>query len=686
MRLPFLQKFMPLRIDGEKFRAWAVLVFLGSAILWKGGKSLEATWILTGIAGLVVLWEAVSKREAVGGKQEAPLILWVPLMLFVLLTAVSYAASATRNYGLDEVLQTGALALLFLWVLRHCADERAGGAFGDRLVKTVAVATLAASGVGALVYVFQPVPRFVGTFFDPRFHTDYWPNAWAAYLLLAWPFVLFWAFRDFTYRSGSACGRIELIVRGAVVGLVAGALFLSYSRGGLIAFALQLLAWAGVIVRRDRGSATALRRAAKAAALAAAVAVIAFVSVNLVRSQYYGVQDVSEKVTFTAPERASSVSERAQFWTQALRLSRENPLLGWGPYSFRFVQPRLQGGVLATSDHPHNIFLKYLMERGLPAATLFAFLVIVILLPSGRSLFAGRADPPESPFALRTVAFISLLGMLLHSMIDFNAQFVSVAALFWVLLAVLASALAEISPPRVPFRVARITESALAILLLAVAFREGGFLVVSSLGRHAEARGDRERALVWYGRAAGEFFSRDLALSEARLLADAAGDAPSAARSQELLARAQQALDAYGAENAEDARVWKLRGDVALRAQELPVALVAYGKAYAIGKWNDLSAANGLIATYEAMGAAKAIDARRREFDALLDAYAEAIERNVHFIALGPNAPEFVTLANALARLYPDDAPRYQVMAARADYKARTERQRTLSRPPGFLW
>jgi hypothetical protein len=34
---------------------WAILAFLSFAILWKGGKSLESTWILLGVGAFVIL-------------------------------------------------------------------------------------------------------------------------------------------------------------------------------------------------------------------------------------------------------------------------------------------------------------------------------------------------------------------------------------------------------------------------------------------------------------------------------------------------------------------------------------------------------------------------------------------------------------------------------------------------------
>ena len=180
-----------LTIASRPFRrigcAWA----RSFSILFRGGKSLEATWILTGIAGAVTfaLWVRIHKGEM--KSRMLPDALWMPAILFVVWTFVSFAFSTTKNYGLDEVLRDSSLVLLFLWILRMGGSQSEDRfSFLHKLIFALLIATVLSCFVGITVYVFQPVNRFVGTFFDPRFHTDYWPNAWAEYLLLVWPLFL----------------------------------------------------------------------------------------------------------------------------------------------------------------------------------------------------------------------------------------------------------------------------------------------------------------------------------------------------------------------------------------------------------------------------------------------------------------------------------------------------------------
>ena len=112
--------------------------------------------------------------------------------------------------------------------------------------------------------------------------------------------------------------------------------------------------------------------------------------------------------------------------------------------------------------------------------------------------------------------------MLAHNFIDYNLQFVGIALPFWIILALLYSqvplpALPGKAPP-ITSRTIRFVEITFVTALLLIALFEGGFLLTSSLGRHAEAKNEPERALFWYNTAQGEWFSRDLHISRIQLL------------------------------------------------------------------------------------------------------------------------------------------------------------------------
>ena len=675
-----------------------LLLFVAASILWRGGKSVDATWAL-GIVMLAVVFAAwwypalrlvgFPKQDARTQPMTVPLGIWGTLLFFLVWSGLSYVSSSTRTYGLDEILRDGACIILFLWIVRRAGNPKTSVLL-EGFLWVVTMSAAVASLFGLAVYVFQPVNRFVGTFLDWRFHTDYWPNAWAEFVLLAWPLAALLATREVEPFRRKLCT--------FVIGVLVGTLFLSYSRGAFISFAGQLACgaavWGGLLlrdVRVGKVAAKAWKGFAVQTGAALAIALVLFAGANALRGTRYDVQSVGDKIAFQAAEGTSSIDERAQFWEQSMKLSGERPLFGYGPYSFRFAQPHLMADVFATSDHPHNVFLKYAAERGWPAALAFtAFLLYVIGL-SIRHLFLDRKNDWSLGNDARTVALLlGVLGVLAHNLIDYNLQFVGIALPFWIALALLSTHLAEKRPvSRASFSHWRIARSfsrvegvLLALLFLVVAW-EGAFLVVSSLGRRAEAQGDDRAALGWYEKAAPEWFSRDLLLSRARLL-----------EGQGLLDDADTVLAESLSENSVDARAWRIRAELASRRGQPELAYAYASHAYELGRYGDIGILRALIDTglqlekVPGLPADKKPDIRSRkeEFDTLFKAYADAIQANTHYIALGESVEELQTVAGQLAALFPTDAKRYRQIAADAVKHAEAERAISAARPVGLLW
>lgn len=655
--------------DKQLHRACEVLI-LGLILitaLWRGGKSLDATWMLATVAGIVTLywyWKGWIIQE----HREVPAVIWITVILFLLWSMLSFLFSTTQNYGLDELMRDSGCALLFFWIIRQGKDTRGDHLpFIEKMILTIAVATFLASLFGLFVYILQPVNRFVGTFFDYRFHTDYWPNAWAQYVLLTWPIALHVALKK----------HVSVLWGFLALGFILGCLLLSYSRGAFIAFIGQIALlgllrlntlhaeflphWKLKIGQRGKKMIFSI-------VLLCATALITFVMVNGFRSELYEVQDVSDKVTFSSAEGVSSASERSQFWSQAFQLMMERPLFGWGPYSFRFVQPLLQTDILATSDHPHNIFLKLGMERGVPTMIFFTAILAIVFLRR-RML---KLTTESFPHALLAVA---ILGTLAHNLIDYNLQFVAIALPFWLILGLIVRDSCREDGPQLHRRVVRLIDVALGVLLLLIVILEGRTLFLSSLGRHAQAGGRQQDALIWYDRASQELFSRDLHLSRTQLLIE-----------NNRIEEAQDALDQYFARNTQDPRAWIIRGDLALAAKDRTAALTAYEKAEQGLRYNNLTPLRAVLTLLIESKDTNALDLRKDEIFVLLERYAAAIERNTHFIALGQNVEEFLKISEMLGNAYPDIAPKLQILSAKVDRHAKEERAKVKGRSPGYLW
>ena len=123
-----------------------------------------------------------------------------------------------------------------------------------------------------------------------------------------------------------------------------------------------------------------------------------------------------------------------------------------------------------------------------------------------------------------------------------------------------------------------------------------------------------------------------------------------------------------------------------MKHRDLSLAERSYEQAYSVSKYNDLSTMYGLLDALNQSGNSQAIGARKAEIDQLLLAYATAIVENTHFIALGHNVEAFIAVTDTLGELYPDEAPKYQILAARIDRHAKEERAKLEARPPGYLW
>lgn len=674
----------------QRIAEWLLLLFVAGSVLWRGGKSVDMTWALGAVTILVLctgLWFPVlrvfgfPRSENRVQSLTVPLGVWGMLLLFIAWSVASFFLSSTRTYGLDELVRDASCVLLFLWIVRRAGNTRVSVLF-EGFLWAMTVAGGLAVLFGLAVYVFQPVNRFVGTFLDWRFHTDYWPNAWAQFVLLAWPMAALLASRKVTQFQRWMCT--------FVTGLLIGSLLLSYSRGGFIAFFGQLVLlggfWAALVLRDVRVSKAASQRwrpimAAGGAAIG--VALLLFFGANLLRSQRYDVESVNDKVTFQAAEGTSSIDERAQFWRQAVQLSFERPLFGYGPYSFRFTQPHLMGHVLATSDHPHNVFLKHAAERGWAAAMIFLAFLVYVVGYSIRHLFLDRKVDWTLGSDARTIALLlGVLGVVAHNLIDYNLQFVGIVLPFWMSLALLSTHLAEKRPVsrasfahwRASRSLARV-EAVVTAFLVAIVAWEGSFLVVSSLGRRAEAAGDVRAALLWYERAGPEWFSRDLLLARAKLLEQGG-----------LLDEADAVLAESISENAVDPRAWRFRAELALRRNEPDLAVRYIAHAYQLGKYTDIGIVRVVIEAGLKAGQQDELKARKAEFDALFAAYAEAISRNTHHIALGGSVEELQVIAGQLSRLFPTDAERYLDIASDAAAHAELERAVYAARPAGLLW
>lgn len=335
------------------------------------------------------------------GVRERP-VLSLTLAGFCIFVWISWIFSQTKNYGFTEAIMYSFAALLGVSLT---AAKKETLQILHRVILLLAIASA--------LYSFFYFPthgesRMAGLFLDAKDPRHFFPNAFASFLLIAWPLML----RNQGWKKFINILGISILLT---------ALYFTFSRGAWLVFFIQIVAIA--IFAFKKFSKTELLKILKMTGVIAVLISICIFTLSTIRSKNFTNVSVQEKVTFQNMESRTSLAERKDFWTGSLELIAEEPLKGFGPMSFRYAYPQVQKKFLAISDHPHNWLLKIAVENGLPAVIFFLFFLILVF----RSLFSLSLLAPH--FLL----FIALLGGLLHNMVDYNMNFIPTIVIFFIL-------------------------------------------------------------------------------------------------------------------------------------------------------------------------------------------------------------------------------------------------------------
>jgi O-antigen ligase len=127
-------------------------------------------------------------------------------------------------------------------------------------------------------------------------------------------------------------------------------------------------------------------------------------------------------------------SERSTIWNDTLHLLRENPVLGTGLGTFgEALRPYQTQLVNLYIDHAHNDYLEFASETGIVG---FALLFLPIFYLLGRMIIAFLKDHRRYRSAVLLGCIGSALGLLIHSLTDFNLQVPANALIFAVVLGI----------------------------------------------------------------------------------------------------------------------------------------------------------------------------------------------------------------------------------------------------------
>ncbi len=128
-----------------------------------------------------------------------------------------------------------------------------------------------------------------------------------------------------------------------------------------------------------------------------------------------------------------SLLERGTFYKDSFKIISDYPILGTGGGGWSTLYREYQNHPYISAQ-AHNFLLQSMIEAGVLGFALLALVMTLVLYPYIRDTLTGKNnDLPELSF------FGLLIGIFLHSIIDFDMSFVYIGTLFFISLGVLAS-------------------------------------------------------------------------------------------------------------------------------------------------------------------------------------------------------------------------------------------------------
>lgn len=209
------------------------------------------------------------------------------------------------------------------------------------------------------------------------------------------------------------------IACGIAAAVMAGTIFLSGSRGGMLAIFVEL-AVLGVVLSRQK----------KRMRIAIAAGAFAVVLVSLL--VWLGGKELTTRVASISTEARGEISGgmRLSIDRDTVQMFRQRPVLGWGLGTFPVVYPQFRSFYTNFFvNEAHNDYLQLLSEMGLLGFGTMIWFFVALFRRIPRKI---QQWPSNVSGAVTLACTLGISGILVHSLIDFNLQIPANAALFYV--------------------------------------------------------------------------------------------------------------------------------------------------------------------------------------------------------------------------------------------------------------
>jgi len=387
----------------------ALLIF---AVLAFGAVDEWSTFTFeTGAAILFLLWAAKqlwSERIKVSNNP-----LYLPALLFfgLILTQIAFRRTAYGYVTKYEALQYVAYGIT-LFVAAECVTgentrkrfAQIMGMFGAIYALFALVQTLSSNG--KIFWLHRPHFNSATIFGSYVNHNHY---AGLMEMLTPIPFVL---------SMGHLLKGGKRALAGFCAALMAATIFVSGSRGGMIAFILQAVLFATLAFGKKKNPRMAL---GAVAVCLIGLALLLFLDQGKALSH---LGDLGPGI-------------RLNITKDSLKMFFHRPLMGWGLSTFPTIYPQYRSFYTNLFIYEaHNDYAQLLVEMG---ALGFGLMIWFLVLLYKYGLPTSRRWESQWDCALSLASVLGCTGILVHSFVDFNLQIPANAAFFYTLCGLAAS-------------------------------------------------------------------------------------------------------------------------------------------------------------------------------------------------------------------------------------------------------
>jgi O-antigen ligase len=404
------------RIGSVMFYGTFGLLLLGP-LMFGAVEPWSILLIEAGSAGLVALWVAKQVIEGKIAIRINPLFLPIGMYGALIASQLVFRFTAYRHATVSLALlylAYGSLCFLASQTLVRASQARRLAQIFSIYGAALAIFALVqgVSSNGKLYWLRQP--RMGGWIYGPYVNHNHYAGLMA--MLAPIPLVL-----SMTHLASPRARNLAATAAAVMVGTI----FLSGSRGGMLAITTELVILAVVLAQQKRGWRTAV-------GLGLFVAIVSGLLI------WIGGSVLSERIASAGPLHPEIAGDiRGQINRDGLHMFLKRPILGWGLGSFPIVYPEFRSFYTNFFvNEAHDDYLQLLVETGVLGFATMIFFVVTVYRTAFRKVANWSSDING---AVALACLVGVSGILVHSAIDFNLQVPANAALFYVLCTVAAS-------------------------------------------------------------------------------------------------------------------------------------------------------------------------------------------------------------------------------------------------------